>query len=67
MPEQQFYTIQEVADILHVDRTTVGRWIASGALPAINPSGQKKGHRLIKKSTLNTLLEGINGTDTTQR
>lgn len=35
----QFHTLDEVATILRVDRATVARWIADGALPAVRTPG----------------------------
>ena len=39
----QFYTINEVAELLKIHRNTVSRWFAEGAFPnAINFEGTKR-------------------------
>ncbi len=51
-------TIQEVADRLRVDTTTVRRWVKSGVLEAVilpHP-GNRKAYR-IRVSTIETLLQ----------
>lgn len=40
MSEEQYYTIQEVADMLKVAYLTVYRWIRSGKLKAIKAGKQ---------------------------
>lgn len=51
-------TIQEIADRLRVDSTTVRRWIRSGALPAVllPTRGQKQAYR-IKQEDLDKILK----------
>ena len=53
----EFLTIQEVAQILRVDGTTVRRWIKEGVLAAITlpQTGVRQVFR-VRRSTLETLL-----------
>lgn len=46
--ERRDLTIAEVAEILHVDRGTVGRYIRSGVLKAwvVNPRAKRKSYRV---------------------
>jgi excisionase family DNA binding protein len=50
-------TVQEVANILRVDATTVRRWLKNGALEAVElpHHGRRQGYR-IKQETLDKLL-----------
>lgn len=52
-------TVQEVADLLRVDQTTVRRWIASGVFPAITlpRRGSRKVFR-VSRGTVRHLLNG---------
>jgi excisionase family DNA binding protein len=62
-------TIEEVADVLRVDRSTVGRYIKQGLIPVITLGKGKKAAKRIKQSTLDRLIntdvmhqkEGQNG------
>jgi excisionase family DNA binding protein len=56
MLEKEYYRLQEVADLLRVDRTTIGRWIKDGRLAAICPSGKTRGHKLVSKDQLESFL-----------
>lgn len=47
------YRVSEVADLLGVHRSTVARWVTSGALPHIKPS---PGVRLITPAQLEAFL-----------
>ena len=52
MAEERFYSVGEVAGLLHVDRQTVRRWIHSGRLPAIKPGLEYR----VAQSDLDELL-----------
>jgi excisionase family DNA binding protein len=52
-------TVQEVADILRVDATTVRRWVKSGALEAVAlPCQNIRTAYRIKRETVQKLLDG---------
>ena len=57
---EELLTVREVARRLRVDDTTVRRWIKSDALEAIAlpHRGKRQAYR-IKRSTLESLLEGV--------
>lgn len=57
----ELLTVQEVADILKVDSTTVRRWLANGAMEGVTlPHVNKRRAYRIKRETLNKILTGIN-------
>lgn len=39
--DETYYTLDEVAERLRVNRRTIGRWVADGALPVIRLSAAK--------------------------
>lgn len=52
-------TVQEVADILRVDATTVRRWVKSGALEAVAlPHQNIRTAYRIKRETVQKLIDG---------
>lgn len=55
-------TINEVAEALRVDSTTVRRWIRKGCLNALELPrvGKRKSYR-IEDIELHKILEGVNG------
>jgi excisionase family DNA binding protein len=53
---KEFCTIQEAADFLGVSRSTISRWIKTGRLGVICPSGTPQGHKLIRRKRLEELL-----------
>jgi excisionase family DNA binding protein len=56
--EEKLLTVQEVADWLRVDATTVRRWIQGGILDAVRlPHKGKRTAYRVKKSTLHDLLQ----------
>jgi len=50
----KLYTLQEVSEILSVDRTTLYRWMNAGDLPYV----QLNGSRRIKEDDLDAFIEG---------
>lgn len=53
----ELLTVQEVANILRVDDTTVRRWLKKGALDAVAlPHVNKRMAYRIRRSTLDKLL-----------
>jgi len=63
MPTNDLLTVQEVADILRVDATTVRRWIKSGTFEAIRlpHRGLRQAYR-VRQQTLDQLLSARAGT-----
>lgn len=54
---EELLTVQEVANILRVDETTVRRWIKDGALEAIKlPNEGKRVTHRVRRSTVNSIL-----------
>lgn len=54
---EQLLTVKEVAKWLHVDETTVRRWIKSGLLEAVHlPHKGKREIYRIRRATLEALL-----------
>jgi excisionase family DNA binding protein len=53
MPDEQFFTLEEVAERLRVDVQTVRRWIKAGKLAAYKPGREYR----IPNSTLEDFLE----------
>jgi len=51
--EQEYYTVQEIADMLRVDYMTVYRWIRAGKLEAY----QVEKHYRIKESDFKKYME----------
>ena len=45
MPEERWYTVEEIVDLLKVHEQTVRRWIKEGQLPAVI-LGRKAGYRI---------------------
>lgn len=56
MNSQNFYTLEEVMDLLNKSKSTVLREAKSGEIPSILEEGKKKG-RLYPKKAINTLVE----------
>lgn len=57
---EELLTIQEVADALRVDDTTVRRWVRQGTLEAvILPHANVRLAYRVKRSTLNKLLTPV--------
>jgi excisionase family DNA binding protein len=55
--KEELLTVQEVANILRVDQTTVRRWIKEGALASIRlPHRGKREIYRVRRSTLNLIL-----------
>lgn len=53
MPElEETYTIKQVAKRYHRSTATVGRWVSSGRITAINTSGDRKGPYVFRKEDL---------------
>jgi excisionase family DNA binding protein len=55
MSETETYTVQQIANILRVDVTTVRRWIKNGALEA-EPRNDSREAYQVKKSAIDALL-----------
>jgi excisionase family DNA binding protein len=56
--EAQLITVQEAAELLRVDPTTVTNWIKHGLVPYIElPSNERKTYRL----PLNALIQSLAG------
>jgi Helix-turn-helix domain len=57
--EARLVTVQEAADLLRVDSTTINGWINKGLVPYIElpGTGERKSHRL----PLNALLQSLSG------
>lgn len=53
MEKEQYYTIEEIAEMLKVAYLTVYRWIRSGKLNAVKAGKQYR----ISKSNLDSFLE----------
>jgi excisionase family DNA binding protein len=52
-------TVAEVAEILHVDETTVRRWVKQGVLEAVAlPHAKKRVAYRVKRETVEKLLSG---------
>ncbi len=62
--DEDLLTVQEVAERLRVDDTTVRRWIKNGVLEAITlpHRGERQAYR-IRKSTLDNLLAPPSSTE----
>jgi len=62
---ETLYTLTEVCEILKVSRWTVGRWVDTGKLQAVNINPAKKGKAImrVKQSTLDKMLGGNTPTD----
>ena len=57
--QDQLMTVNEVADVLRVDATTVRRWIKHGILAAVSlPHLNKRQAYRIRRCTLDALLNG---------
>jgi len=54
-------TVQEVADILRVDATTVRRWIKTGALEAVSlpHNGLRNAYRIKRETVEKLFSEGL--------
>ena len=52
-----FLTVAQAADLLHVHRRTIRRWIEEGRLDALRTS-RKKGRLLIPRAALDDFLTG---------
>jgi excisionase family DNA binding protein len=54
---ERLLTVAQVAKILAVDKTTVGRWIRNGDIEAVElPGSRTKKHYRIKRSTVDAIL-----------
>jgi excisionase family DNA binding protein len=54
---ERLLTVAQVAKILAVDKTTVGRWIRNGDIEAVELPGSKtKKHYRIKRSVVDAIL-----------
>jgi len=56
-----FYTELEAAEILCYSRSTISLKIKSGEIPAVRPSGKRKGRVLIPASYFERLAVSANG------
>lgn len=55
MEQQQWLTVQQVADTFAVSTETVRRWIRSGELPVLDLGSAKMGYR-IRRSDLDAFI-----------
>ena len=58
--EEQWYTVEEVAERVKVSQETVRRWIRRGRLQAVLLGGTRLGYR-ITQSDLQRFLQGSRG------
>ena len=58
---EDLLTVNEVAEFLRVDPTTVRRWIKNGVLQAVAlpRRGKRTAHRVKRKTLENLLNEGL--------
>jgi len=56
MDQEEWLTVQEIADHLRVDESTVRRWIKIGDLRAFNVGGRRGGYR-IRRSDFDRFVE----------
>jgi excisionase family DNA binding protein len=50
-----FVTLQQVADLFHVDVRSVHRWITAGRFPTYKPGKE----RLVKQDDLDAFIESV--------